>query len=140
MGEKANLLGPQNPFKYRGLLGEAGRAQPLFPFICCLPFFSLIQLEPLLFSLPTGQSWRCPATSPSLRSKLASTCGTSSWALSTVSEGLPGPWHWGQGTGEGYTRQGVAQTELALSSFCQSAVIGQSGSVGGRGVDLLSTI
>lgn len=25
MGKKANLLGPQDPFKYRRLLGEAGR-------------------------------------------------------------------------------------------------------------------
>ncbi|XP_058558725.1 calcium/calmodulin-dependent protein kinase kinase 1 isoform X1 [Neofelis nebulosa] len=40
--------------------------------------------DPAEDNLYLGRSWRCPATSPSPKSKLASTCGTSSWALSTA--------------------------------------------------------
>nr|XP_055182538.1 calcium/calmodulin-dependent protein kinase kinase 1 isoform X2 [Nyctereutes procyonoides] len=40
--------------------------------------------DPAEDNLYLGQSWRCPVTNPSRRSKLVSTCGTSSWALSTA--------------------------------------------------------
>lgn len=39
--------------------------------------------DPAEDNLYLGPSWKCPVTSPSRRSKLASTCGTSSWASST---------------------------------------------------------
>eukprot|EP00071_Canis_lupus_P045643 XP_022279200.1 calcium/calmodulin-dependent protein kinase kinase 1 isoform X1 [Canis lupus familiaris] len=40
--------------------------------------------DPAEDNLYLGRSWRFPVTNPSRRSKLVSTCGTSSWALSTA--------------------------------------------------------
>jgi hypothetical protein len=53
------------------------------------PLLIRSQLNTLPSSFPVGQSWKYPAISPSLRSKLASTCGTSFWASNTVSEEFP---------------------------------------------------